>query len=450
MGVSRDRGIACGLGLPDNPPRGPARIRAAPRGRNGADVSNHARADVVSRQYEQWRYPPPIEDLAAWSATSWDWFDPVHAHRIFWPDRDYRPDLDILIAGCGTNQAAVFAFSNPDANVVGVDVSQPSLDHQQYLKDRHGLANLQLHLLPIEELPTLRREFDLVVSTGVLHHMADPPAGLKALAGCLRPDGVMALMLYAKYGRIGLELLASVFRDLGLRQDDSSVQLVKDALSTLTADHPIHSYLKIAHDLRDDAGLVDAFLHQRARTYTVDECLDFVASAGLAFQGWYHKTPYYPNDLFAPPSGFQPAVNALPEKKIWSVMERMQTLNGCHFFMACHPERPKDSYRIDFSTPATLDYVPAFRYRCGLSGTEIVWPGSRAGLNPAQLPFVQHIDGRRSIREIVQCVVQQHAVPDARVAELDKFARTLFQALWRVDLVAMALNADSQEGSRDS
>jgi hypothetical protein len=44
---------------------------------------------------------PGTEDLAVWSATNWDWFDPVHAHRILWPDRDYRPDLDILIAGCG-------------------------------------------------------------------------------------------------------------------------------------------------------------------------------------------------------------------------------------------------------------------------------------------------------------------------------------------------------------
>ena len=120
-------------------------------------------------------------------ATNWDWFDPTHAHRVLWPDRDYRPDLDILIAGCGTNQAAVFAFNNPGANVVAVDISQPSLDHQQYLKDKHGLHNLELHLLPIEELPTLGRQFDLVVSTGVLHHMADPLAGLKALAGCLRP-----------------------------------------------------------------------------------------------------------------------------------------------------------------------------------------------------------------------------------------------------------------------
>jgi SAM-dependent methyltransferase len=413
-------------------------------------VNIDARVDAVSRQYERWRYPPPVEDLVAWSATNWDWFDPVHAHRIFWPDRDYRPDLDILIAGCGTNQAAAFAFSNRDANVVGVDISQPSLDHQQYLKDKHGLTNLELHLLPIEELPTLRRQFDLVVSTGVLHHMADPPAGLKALAGCLRPDGVMALMLYAKYGRIGVELLESVFRDLGLRQDDSSVQLVKDTIAGLPADHPVQSYLKRARDLQGDAALVDTFLHGRARSYTVDECIDFVNSVRLEFQGWFHKTPYYPQDLAGQPGGYFSALNALPENKIWSAMERLQTMNACHFFMACHPERPKDSYQIDFSKPAALDYVPALRYRCGLSGTEIVWPGSRAGLNPAQLPFVQHIDGRRSIREIVQCVVQQHGVRDAGAAELDKFARTLFQALWRVDFVAVALNVELQEGSPDS
>ncbi len=233
--------------------------------------------------------PTSVEDLEAWSVDNWDWFDPAHAHRIFWPDRDYRPDLDILIAGCGTNQAAVFAFGNPGANVVGVDISQPSLDHQQYLKDKHGLDNLRLHLLPIEELSTLGRHFDLVVSTGVLHHMADPLAGLKALAGCLRPDGVMALMLYAKYGRIGVELLESVFRDLGLGQDDASVQLVKDTLSTLTADHPIQSYLKIADDLQDDAALVDTFLHRRARSYTVDECLDFVARPSWFFRAGFTR-----------------------------------------------------------------------------------------------------------------------------------------------------------------
>jgi SAM-dependent methyltransferase len=83
-----------------------------------------------------------------------------------WPDREFKPDIDILIAGCGTNQAAAFAIRNRAAKVVAVDISQPSLDHRQYLKEKHGLWSLELHLLPIEELPTLGLDFDLIVSTG--------------------------------------------------------------------------------------------------------------------------------------------------------------------------------------------------------------------------------------------------------------------------------------------
>jgi SAM-dependent methyltransferase len=298
-----------------------------------------------------------------------------------------------------------------------------------------------LRLLPVEELSTLGLDFDLVVSTGVLHHMPDPVAGMKALAGCLRRDGAMAVMLYAKYGRIGVELLESVFQDLGLRQDDTSVQIVKKTIAALPPDHPVQSYLKIARDLQSDAALVDTFLHGRARSYTVAECIDLVTSAGLVFQGWFHKTPYYPHDLFVPANEFHRAVNALPENKLWSVMERVQTLNGCHFFMACHPDRPKESYTIDFSTVECLGYIPMLRTRCGVAGAEIFWPGARMALNAAQLPFVQFVDGRRTIRDIAECVAQSGGSPRADTAEIQEFARKLFQSLWRLDFLAMALNS---------
>jgi SAM-dependent methyltransferase len=405
-----------------------------------AQVTDNPRADVVSRQYERYRYPQPIQDLEAWLANNWEWFDPSHAHRVLWPDREYKPDLDILIAGCGTNQAAVFAFMNPDAKVVAVDNSQPSLDHQQYLKDKHGLFNLELHRLPIEELPSLGLDFDLIVSTGVLHHLADPQAGMNAVAGCLRPDGAMGVMLYAKYGRIGIELLQADFRDLGLGQNESSIALVRETLSLLSSDHPVQSYLRAARNLPSDAALVGTFLHGRERSYTVDDCLDLVTTAGLVFQGWFHKAPYYPHDLFARPNAVYPAVNALPEPTLWSVMERLHTVNACHFFMACRPERPKESYAIDFSTQACLDYVPLMRMRCGLAGSEIFRSDWRVRLNSAQLPLVQQVDGQRTIREIASSVAQSGASQRGSLADVEKFARKLFQALWRLDLLAMALN----------
>ncbi len=406
-------------------------------------MTEDPRVDGVSRQYDRWEYPPPVADLEVWTKNHWDWFDPHWAHRVLWPNREYKPDLDILIAGCGTYQAAVFAFMNRAAKVVAIDVSRSALDHQQYLKDKHGLGNLELHQLPIEEVSALELDFDLIVSSGVLHHLADPLAGLKALGECLRSDGALGVMLYAKYGRIGVEILESVFRDLGLSQDEASVQLVKDTIAVLPADHPVRNYFKVAHDLLSDGALVDTFLHSRQRSYTVEECLDLVTSAGLAFQGWFHKTPYYPDNLLAPASGFESVLNQLPDTKLWSVMERLQTANATHFFIACRRERPKEHYAIDFSTREWLDYVPLTRTACLLSGDEIFWSSSaKLKLGPAQLPFVQHVDGRRTIREIVECVARRADVARESEGELQEFARKLFQSLWRLDFLAMALDTN--------
>jgi len=157
-------------------------------------------ADVVSGHYERWVYPEPIQDLPAWLAGNWQWFDPSHAHRLFWPDREYRPDLDILIAGCGTNQAAVFAYNNPGATVTAIDVSAASLDHHRFLKDKYALTNLELHRLPIEEVGSLDRDYDLVISTGVLHHLADPKAGMRALARS-RISGLVSQVVLRAGGR---------------------------------------------------------------------------------------------------------------------------------------------------------------------------------------------------------------------------------------------------------
>jgi len=405
-------------------------------------MTHQPTADTVAKQYERWRYPTPIENLDVWLQGNWERFDPVHAHRLLWPDREYQPDLDILIAGCGTNQAAVFAYTNPKAKVVAVDISQPSLDHQQHLKEKYGLWNLELHRLAIEEIPSLNLDFDLIVSTGVLHHLADPIAGLKALAACARPEAAIGIMLYAKYGRIGVQMAQSIFHDLNLRQDEESVAVVREVLSLLPQNHPLRSYLGIARDLTSDAALVDTFLHARERDYTVDDCLELVEDAGLVFQSWLLNAPYYLHDIVSPPRAASAAVHALPQAAQWSVMERIYPTNACHFFIACRSERPKESYVIDFAESTFGDYIPHMHKTCGLSGAEIFRSDWRMKLNSAQLPFVQMIDGKRSIREITDAVAQSTFVGNK--AELSEFARRLFQSLWQLDFVSMGtMNSSS-------
>jgi hypothetical protein len=122
-------------------------------------------------------------------------------------------------------------------------------------------------------------------------------------------------------------------------------------------------------------------------------------------------------------------------------MERIQTLNACHFFMACRADRPKQRYAIDFSSADALDYVPAMRMRCGILGTEIFRHDWRMPLNSDQLPFVLNVDGRRTIRDIAACVVQGDGSPHPGAAYLETFGCKLFQSLWRLDFVSMMLDA---------
>ena len=398
------------------------------------------RADVVSQQYQKWQYPKPVQNLEGWLSKSWQWFDPSHAHRLLWPDRPHQADMDILIGGCGTNQAAVFAYTNRASKVVAIDVSQPSLDHTKHLKDKYSLKNLELHLLPVEEVPGLGQSFDLVVSTGVLHHLSEPAAGMTALAEVMRPDGVAAIMLYARYGRAGVELMQAIFREMALVQDEESLRMVRAAIGSLGPSHPVKSYLNIAPDLQFDAGMVDTFLHGRDRSYTVDDCLDLVESAGLVFQDWFLRTSYYPPTLTEPENEFFAAVNRLPDAKKWSIMERVKTLNACHFFLATKPERPVSSYRIDFSAPDALEYVPLMRLRCGVKGQEIYRPGWRIRLDPTHLAFAQHVDGQRSIRQIARLVAQSGVLRRADEAELEYIGLELFEGLWRADFIAVDLS----------
>jgi hypothetical protein len=243
-------------------------------------------------------------------------------------------------------------------------------------------------------------------------------------------------MLYARYGRLGVEMLQGVFRDLGLTQDEPSLAVVKAAIAALPQDHPLRSYLSVAPDLEFDAGLVDTFLHGRERSYTVDDCLDLVASSGLVFQDLFLKSAYYPPMVST--SAFHAAVATLPGQKQWSIMERVNIRNACHFFTACRADRPTATYRIDFASADALNYVPSLRYRCGLSGNQISRPSWSTNLDAVQVALAQQVDGRRTIREIV-AAAGKGLNQDRTPADLEQFAKTLFQSLWQLDFVAMGL-----------
>jgi hypothetical protein len=79
------------------------------------------------------------------------------------------------------------------------------------------------------------------------------------------------------------------------------------------------------------------------------------------------------------------------------------------------------------------------RVGCGVSGSEVIRFDFRLGLDAAQLEFVQHIDGRRTIRDIAARMARSPAPWQASVGDVEEYGRKVCKWLWRLDVIAIAL-----------
>src|SRR5262245_39245361 len=106
-------------------------------------------ADAIEAFYTEHPYPPPVTNL---DRARDEWRDPNRHradHSLSWPGTPYRANFEILVAGCGTWQAAKYAVCRPEAHVTGIDVSSTSIDHTAKLKGQYALSNLGMRQLPI-------------------------------------------------------------------------------------------------------------------------------------------------------------------------------------------------------------------------------------------------------------------------------------------------------------
>jgi SAM-dependent methyltransferase len=385
--------------------------------------------DAVRAQYERWVYPEPIDDLS--KNQLWDYGDPDFLGRAYWPDRRPRENLRILVAGCGANAAARYAYHHPNATVVGVDISEASLAHARHLKAKHVLGNLSLHRCRVEDLLELGQSFDFIDSSGVLHHLPDPAAGLKALASSLAPDGVMYLMLYGKYGRAGIYMAQELFRILGLEQSPDDVAAVKIALAAVPPDHPVRRCISGPNDLRFDAGVVDTFLHPVDRGFTVGDCLDLLDSAGLVLQGWLNRSAYDPVSRITQPR-LRELIGRLPERKALEAIELLDGRIATHSFYACRRERDPSQYRIDFAGTGFMDRVPIPRHSWTCNAAEnvmLLHPGATGTpieLRDRRAAVAARIDGRRTVRACFLDAGSRFESPEF----VASFCRDLFRQLW--------------------
>ncbi|HSX63378.1 MAG TPA: class I SAM-dependent methyltransferase, partial [Pseudoxanthomonas sp.] len=402
-------------------------------------------AQAVSTFYETHPYPPPVDSLDAYRH-SWDDARRRADAALFWPTQPYRNDRRIHVAGCGTSQAAKYAIRWPRAQVTGIDVSHASIAQTQRLKDRHGIDNLHLQVMPVEHVGDLAGEFDHVVCTGVLHHLPDPGRGLRALRDVLAPDGAMHLMLYAPYGRAGVYMLQDYCRRLGIGSTSSDIRELASALGLLPPGHPLVPLLHNARDFHSEAGLADALLHPQDRAYSVPQLFDLLADSGLEFGRWMRQAAYLPQCGLLASSPHRSRLEQLSAGEQYAAAELFRGAMVHHSLVAYRNDRAQRP-SLSFDGDAWLDYMP-IRLPDTIAVQKNLPAGAEAVLinrshtctdlylpvDARQKDLFERIDGTRTIRDI--------AIDDTELA----IARGLFEQLWNYDQVVFARQVEANRG----
>ena len=108
----------------------------------------------------------------------------------------------ILIAGCGTGQHSIGTASRfSNCHVTAVDLSLSSLAYAKRKSNELGFTNIDYLQADILHLHQMGKEFDIIESVGVLHHMDEPMAGWKVIVDLLKPGGLMKIGLYSELAR---------------------------------------------------------------------------------------------------------------------------------------------------------------------------------------------------------------------------------------------------------
>jgi SAM-dependent methyltransferase len=407
------------------------------RGENAEPVAD--RLDAIRAFYESHPYPAPINSLEQRLDR---YRDPQRRRAqslLLWPLEKPRPDRSILVAGCGTSQAARHALMEPDARVVAIDVSETSLRHTRDLQQKHDIRNLQLHQLAIERIAELGETFDQIVCTGVLHHLSDPDMGLRALRDVLTRDGAMHIMVYAPYGRAGVYMMQDYCRLLGIGVGDADLRDLGQTVQALPVDHPIAGVVKRAKDFARPNALADALLNPQDRAYSVPQIYDWLERCGLTFGRWYEQATYLPQcgAIDGAPHGARLA--ALPSSAQHAAVELLRGTMDRHSFIAYRDDRERETQPITFDGDAWRSFLPVRlpwtlkvkdRAPRGVAAVLInpshAYPDLALFIDAAQERLLTAIDGERSVDEILRSAGRTIG---------DEQGREFFKRLWEHDLI---------------
>ena len=403
----------------------------------------------LAAQYEAYPYPhrDPRDEAKRLIVGS-----PGHLreidHWVFGATRPASRPLHALIAGGGTGDGTIMlaqqmARDGRPGTVTWLDRSAAALKIAQGRAAARGLTNIVWEQRSLLDLPgSGLGPFDYIDCCGVLHHLHDPEAGLRALVSVLAPGGGMGLMVYAPHGRTGIYMIQDALRLLAPDQEEPAARL--DVARRVMKHLPDTAWLRGNRSVSDhlsggDAGLYDLLLNPRDRAFTVPALYGLLERAGLSVACWVEPIRYDPVPLLPDPR-LRARVAALPAVEQAALAEALAGNIAAHIVYSVRSSDPPDRADplSDLSVPICRE-ITGEDLAKGIQANNVLFIGLDALRVPVAVPpmaraILPLIDGKRSVGEIGSLLA-------ARGTSVEAFSlawQALFPALERINRLLLA------------
>jgi SAM-dependent methyltransferase len=124
----------------------------------------------------------------------------------------------ILEAGCGSGYTThVIATLRRDAKILGIDFSKGSLEFAETFSKNNNYSNTTFKHVDLRNIDLEEKDFDMLICSGVLHHIDNPKPIFHNLCKLVKKNGVVIIGLYHPWGRFAVHVRQKIFKITGGR-----------------------------------------------------------------------------------------------------------------------------------------------------------------------------------------------------------------------------------------
>ena len=273
----------------------------------------------------------------------------------------------ILDAGCGSGyKSLILAEANPGAKIVGIDLSEESVNLAQKRLQYHGFDNAEFYVLAIEDLPSLNFKFDYINNDEVLYVLPDIAVGLQAMKSVLKPEGIIRSNLHSSLQRTNYYRAQSLFKIMGLMNENPreiEIELTRDIMNALKDDVNLKVTTWNTNIAQQEESVLMNYLFQGDRGYTISEMFAALKVADLEFVSMVSWRHWELMDLFKDPANLPGFLEiSLPEISVEERLHLFELLQPVHRLIDFWCGHPVAESFLPVSEWALADWQTARAY----------------------------------------------------------------------------------------